>query len=275
MLSTSLRSRIHDFEAFIDFHVIDSITNNLPTHRISLEPLLIPHTINSCLADPRFNEPASIDILLGAEIFFELLTGESLKFSPFITLHNTTLGWVFTGSTQISDAPPTSTSLTLRHGDQSAVSLISQSYKGSDSSDSTAEEHFKANVYHDDHGRFVVRLPFIQDPSSLGDSKCMAQQRFYNLERKLHKSPSLASDYQKFMDEYLELNHMELAHKTDGPTYYLPHHSVFKSNSLTTKMCVVFDGSANTRSGHSLNDILLRGPKVQPDLISIILRFRT
>jgi len=77
------------------------------------------------------------------------------------------------------------------------------------------------------------------------------------------------------MDEYLKLEHVELAQKTNGPTYYLPHYSVFKSNSLTTKTRVVFDDSANTRSIHSLNGILLRGPNVQPDLISIILRFRT
>lgn len=142
------------------------------------------------------------------------------------------------------------------------------------SSEARAEDHFKNNVSRDDRGRFVVRLPFIRDPSVLGDSRFMAQQRFYNLERKLLKNPSLASDYKDFMNEYLELGHMEEAQVTDCLTYYLPHHSVFKSNSLTTKMRVVFDGSATTKSGHSLNDILLCGPTVQPDLISIILRFR-
>jgi len=200
-LSTSLCSRLNDFEVFIDFHVINSITNNLPTHRINMEPLLIPSTISNCLADPQFNEPASIDILLGAEIFFELLIGESVKISPFITIHNTILGWVFTGSTKINDVQPTSTSLLLRHCGQSAVTLVSRSCSTGDSSDSRAEDHFKANVSHDDLGRFVVKLPFVQDPSSLGDSKTMAQQRFFNLERKLQKNPSLASDYQKFMNE--------------------------------------------------------------------------
>lgn len=102
----------------------------------------------------------------------------------------------------------------------------------------------------------------------------MAQQRFYNLERQLIKNPLLAAEYKEFMKEYLELGHMELAPLTDGPIYYLPHHSVFKLNSLTTKMRVVFDGSVPAKSGYSLNDILLRGPTVQPDLISIILRFR-
>lgn len=129
-------------------------------------------------------------MLLGAEIFFELLIGESVKISPLITLHNTNLGWVFTGSTQISDTQLTSTSLLLCHSSQSAVSLISQFYSNCDSSEATAEDHFKANVSHDDLGRFVVRLPFIKDPSSLGDSKSMAQQRFYNLERKLQKKSS-------------------------------------------------------------------------------------
>lgn len=76
------------------------------------------------------------------------------------------------------------------------------------------------------------------------------------------------------MKEYLELGHMELAPLTNGTTYYLPHHSVFKLNSSITKMLVVFNGSAPAKSRHSLNDILLRGPTVQPDLISIILRFR-
>jgi len=137
-----------------------------------------------------------------------------------------------------------------------------------------AEDHLKSNVSRDNLGRFVVRLPVIRDPSILGNSKFMAQQRIYNLERKLMKNPTLASDYKKFMKEYLDFGHMEVVQDTNGPTYYLPHHSVFKSSSLTTKMRVVFDGSAASKSGHSLNDILLCGPTVQPDLISIILRFR-
>lgn len=43
---------------------------------------------------------------------------------------------------------------------------------------------------------------------------------------------------------------------------------------LTTKLRVVFDGSANTKSGISLNDVLLKGPKVQSDICHIIIRFR-
>lgn len=49
---------------------------------------------------------------------------------------------------------------------------------------------------------------------------------------------------------------------------------VVKADNLTTRVRVVFDGSASTMSGLSLNDIILRGPKVQPNILPIILRFR-
>lgn len=57
-------------------------------------------------------------------------------------------------------------------------------------------------------------------------------------------------------------------------TFFLPHHPVLKPDSLTTKVRVVFDASAKTSNGYSLNDILLPGPNLQKDLIHILLRFR-
>nr|XP_012136801.1 PREDICTED: uncharacterized protein LOC105662013 [Megachile rotundata] len=78
------------------------------------------------------------------------------------------------------------------------------------------------------------------------------------------------------MNEYLDLGYMEQVTEdqdsSDG--YYLPHHGVIKVSSETTKLRVVFDGSAGTSSGLSLNDTLHTGPKVQEDLLYILLRFR-
>ncbi|CAI6355294.1 unnamed protein product [Macrosiphum euphorbiae] len=86
--------------------------------------------------------------------------------------------------------------------------------------------------------------------------------------------PLLAIQYKSFMYEYLELDHMELVDEsTDLPTYYLPHHAVFKADSSTTKMRVLFNGSAAASFGLSLNEILLKGLKVQPDIIQILWHF--
>ncbi|CAI6363776.1 unnamed protein product [Macrosiphum euphorbiae] len=98
----------------------------------------------------------------------------------------------------------------------------------------------------------------------------MAQQRFFNLEKRLSKYRELCIAYHKFMSEYLNMNHMELVTNDDSnsQTYYLPHHAVIKRDSITTKLRVVFDGSAPTISGLSLNDVMLKEPMVK------LLRFR-
>lgn len=58
------------------------------------------------------------------------------------------------------------------------------------------------------------------------------------------------------------------------PAFYMPHHAVFKNASSTTKIRVVFDASSKTDTGVSLNDILMVGPTLQQDLISILIKFR-
>ena len=67
---------------------------------------------------------------------------------------------------------------------------------------------------------------------------------------------------------------MDEIEKPDNEMFYLPHHCVEKEASTTTKLPVVFDASAITTSGTSLNDILLTGPRLQDDLFEILLRFR-
>ncbi|XP_076384503.1 uncharacterized protein LOC143263363 [Megalopta genalis] len=66
------------------------------------------------------------------------------------------------------------------------------------------------------------------------------------------------------------MSEVQLSHQG----YYLPHHRVIKMSSDTTKLRVIFDGSAVTSTGFSLNDTLHIGPKIQDDLLYILLRFR-
>ncbi|XP_076660267.1 uncharacterized protein LOC143363587 [Halictus rubicundus] len=66
---------------------------------------------------------------------------------------------------------------------------------------------------------------------------------------------------------------LESASTTEG--YYLPHHAIVKTDSLTTKVRVVFDASAKTTSGQSLNDNILTGPTIQEELYALLIKFRT
>ncbi len=57
--------------------------------------------------------------------------------------------------------------------------------------------------------------------------------------------------------------------------YYIPMQAVLRPTSTTTKMRVVFNASAKTSSGKSLNDILHKGPSIQPELFDALVRFRS
>ncbi|XP_043263590.1 uncharacterized protein LOC122403871 [Colletes gigas] len=59
---------------------------------------------------------------------------------------------------------------------------------------------------------------------------------------------------------------------TEG--FYLPHHAVIKPTSTTTKIRIVFDGSARSSTGLSLNDTLLTEPTIQDDIFALLVRFR-
>jgi hypothetical protein len=130
------------------------------------------------------------------------------------------------------------------------------------------EEHFLTHTTQQPDGRFVVKLPTKMEPNQLGASRLSAERRLHAIERRLERDPQLKVQYHSIMKEYEDLGHMEPVKSQEGKTacYFLPHHPVFKATSSTTKTRVVFDGSANTSNGLSLNDILQVGPTVQQDL---------
>jgi len=74
------------------------------------------------------------------------------------------------------------------------------------------------------------------------------------------------------MNEYVQLGHMV---EVDPPSatnkfrYYIPHHFVKKVSSTTTKFRVVFDASAKTTNGKSLNDLMMVGPIIQYSLVNL------
>ena len=81
-----------------------------------------------------------------------------------------------------------------------------------------------------------------------------------------------------FFQEMIETGQTERVppdeqHLEPGEYFVMPHHAVWKE-STTTKCHAVFNASAKTTNGKSLNDCILVGSKQPLDSIEILIRLR-
>ncbi|XP_025264886.1 uncharacterized protein LOC112638071 [Camponotus floridanus] len=259
----------------------------MPAYTLKQKDFEIPRNIK--LADPKFNVSADVDILIGAEIFWSILCIGQIKASAnHPILQKTRFGWILAG--RLTPSSHKSQCIRAFHATISNSQLHAQltrfwqletvsNPRHYTDEESRCEESFLNNFTRNDQGRYIVKLPFKdQANGKLGNSKDSALKRFYNLEKRFKRYPDLKAQYAHFLREYLALGHMKQIHESvDGlsESFYFPHHCVFKSASPASGIRVVFDASSKSSTGVSLNDILMTGPVVQQDLISILLRFRT
>lgn len=266
----------------IDAVVLPKICNEMPTQNISINSN--SHLANLHLADPFFGTPGNIDLLLGADIFPQILQSGRLhgNINEPSALH-TIFGWVLMGPVKYCKPDLhsffcTSDNLSLENTlkkfweIEEVPSVSSLSIE-----DNLCEKLFSENYQRSETGRYIVSLPFREPTHSFGDSRSLALRRFLSLERRLINNPTLKNLYSEFMQDYINSEHMVI---TNAPgdtnnTYYIPHHCILKPDSTTTKLRVVFDASAKAPGCISLNDSLLIGPKLQKNIITILLNFRT
>ena len=111
---------------------------------------------------------------------------------------------------------------------------------------------------------------------NIGESYSSALKRFYALERSLAKKPEIKAQYCENLKTCEACHHMtEVKNDYNREGYYLSRHAVIQKSSLTTRLRVVFDGSAKSATGLSLNDVLVVGPTIQDNLFSLLTRFRS
>ncbi|GFU92180.1 uncharacterized protein LOC103569155 [Trichonephila clavipes] len=199
-----------------------------------------------------------------------------------LTAMESIFGWVVLGKTKISCQR-----IISNHASYNAVEFQVDKFwqleelgetKHFTNEEIACENHFKRTHTRDLTGRFVVNFPFRDSSDELGSSRYTAVHRLQQIERRFSKNKSLSDQYHKFMNDYLKLSHMELIpeNEIDVPassSFYLPHPPIPNKNG--DKFCVVFDGSAKSSSGISLNDKLRVGPQLQADLTALLFRFRT
>lgn len=265
----------------VDVLILPRITGPVPSERVWINAW--PHINGLKLADPDYAQALPVDILLGADIFPYLLLGDKLEgaVGQPIAL-STVFGWVLMGKTSTAPKGQVSTMCVTTDAIDRTLQRFLEvedvpTIQRNNPDDIMCENIYQSSVTRQLDGRYVVNLPFKQNPPLLGKSRERALTRLRQLENRFKGSSELHKEYNVAMQDYLDSGHMSRITTNPGTeenTYYIPHHAVLRPDSTTTKMRIVFDASAKTSSGHSLNDNLLCGRKLQQDLPAILLRFR-
>lgn len=235
------------------------------------------------LADPLFWKSSPILVILGIEVWSQIIREPIHQIGPKLVSQESKFGKVVMGIIEngAESSSQGSYSVQIEKNDELCKSmerfwqfedLAMCSTKNSDHE--LCEKIFQEQHYRDSDGRFVVPIPLKHHAHDIGSSRHIALKRFLMLEKRFHRDKAFHEKYIQFMREFESMNHMKLAkynERLNGElTYYVPHHGV----SSDVKFRVVFDASCKTDKNISLNDVQLVGEKLQRDLNEIVMRCR-
>jgi len=262
------------------------ICEPLAAQPISLYTNSYEHLSDLKLADSfNGNSAHEVDLLIGADYYWELATGRVSRGQDGPIAVETKLGWVLSGP--VPDAEASCSFLTthvLRVDSHDEVSLNDTlrafwelESLGISESDRTVHQEFEENISFKD-GRYEVGLPWKKPHPILPDNYEVSQRHLQGLLRRLRQTPDILQEYDSVILKQLELGVVQPVPESDlgvmGQVHYLPHHAVVKQEKETTKVRVVYDASAKC-GGPSLNECLLTGPNFNQRISDILLRFRS
>ena len=264
--------------------IVPRVTSDLPLQYVPADQKW-SHLSGIQLSDPDFGKPGRIDLLLGVEVFAEVvLHGRRCGIPGSPVAFETQFGWVLAGSTNscVPAQVVATHHTTLLSGDDllrrfwEVEKLAVEDYLTPE--ESAVVDHFKSHHTRLTDGRFLVPLPKQPGSKPLGESRSQAVRRFLTFEHSLHHK-GLFPEFKAVIDEYFDMGHAEPVPASDSEksphsVFYLPMHVVVKQSSSTTKVRAVFDASAKTSTRVSLNDTLCVGPTVHSSLVDVLLRFR-
>ncbi|XP_060804637.1 uncharacterized protein LOC106135320 [Amyelois transitella] len=278
------------FKLQVKAHVLQTVTTVLPQRKFT--PPRWTELGRISLADPQYNSPNRIDVLLGSEVYCAILKKGLIK-SPndLIIAQDTYLGWVLSGQVDGYDNEESTChniimSFHIQLEENELIKKFweiesepSPNKKILTQEEQDCEDHFNATTCRDETGRYVVELPFRPNVRrDYGDTRSVAVKRLFGLEKRLDKNSTLKNNYSEVIDEYLKLGHMEIvddeSSNMEGKVW-LPHHAVVRMDRTTTKTRVVFNAADRSANGLSLNDTLMVGPTLQMELRHLIMRWRS
>ena len=242
------------------------------------------------------SDGGKVDILIGSDYYWEVVTGEIMRDASGPVTLNSKFGWILSGpakhgrdqqrlttaslilqGSEVADASqnPSDTSLSeeLRHfWETEAIGIIDNHEHPETDNQFLPSMNFDVK-----QGRYEVSLPWKANckPSSTNYNICLF--RLQHLRSRLKMNTELAQEYADTFKRQTEsgiIERVPISQEQVPDIFFLPHHGVIRVDKETTKLRIVFDGSARDHNSCSLNDCLEKGPNLTPHVFDILVKFR-
>ena len=242
----------------------------------------------------------AIDVLVGSDYYWNFVTGETCRGTDGPVAIRSRLGWLLSGAVDSSDGGANAcTHLILTNGPncipevQDPIQEVLRKFWEIESigiveTSHNSTKNFLSHIQFQD-GRYEVSLPWQEGHFELPTHYSLSLNRLQYLQHRLIKDPELLTEYNRIIQEQRQkgiiepvevtqpenLNSSSLNH--DGnPIHYIPHHAVIRRERATTKIRIVYDGSARLGNSElSINECLQTGPNLVPNLFDVLVQFRS
>lgn len=250
---------------------------------------------NACFSGLRLadycteGETLNVDILVGSDYYWTLVTGHTIRGTQGPTALHTKLGWVLSGPVSCGNpGGQQSSNLVTTHVLKCATEQVH--YEGIEGevkkfwdleslgikTPSIHEEFLEKLTHRGDH--YQVSLPWKATHPPLPDNYELSKRRLNSLLSRLRKEPDVLKEYDSVIRDQIDRGIVEVVDKETRPEsnriHYIPHHAVIRRDKSTTRLRVVYDASAKS-DGASLNECLHAGPPLAQNIFDIMLRFRS
>ena len=268
MVQFAVKGKDENLNTYINAFVTD-ICYPVEHQQIDLAKQTYSHLQSLDLADNNPNNlPLDIDILLGAKHYWNIIGKHQVRGEYGPVALGSKLGYALNGPIENSQSNATLNSIVSTRFMRVEAEFINSDFISNqniknccDSMKASKNEkvldNFNSLVNFKD-GRYEVSFPFKEFHQESDDDYLTSKGRLKNLFKKCKENKELLFEYDKIINEQINLNIVEKVTDYEvGATHYFPHRPVIREDKETTKTRIVFDASCKRGvEGPSLNYIL-------------------
>ncbi len=232
------------------------------------------------VAESKESISAEVDIVIGSDYWGLVVNGNKETLPCGLTAFETIWGWTLCGIVPTDSQSHNIISMFIAEEEVNklwsldVIGIKDPIEKLTEIQEEMAVmEMFKKTVKRKEDGRYVVKLPWVNELPKIPNNKKVAMARLMSATKKLNFNNQYET-YDEIFNAWSNegiIEKVEIVNSENG--HYLPHRPIFK-DSVTTPVRPVFDASCKTYINISLNDCMYKGPNFIDSLPAKLMRFR-